>query len=173
MLRDIPAEGLDLSFEMDPAALQLAEGNLGFGGTVHVELSVSRQEDMVFVTGRAVAGAILECVRCLKQFAYPLAVGIQAEYVAAAEAPGEEEHELGRQELDVMYYTGEAVPLDDLIREQILLGIPVYPLCAAGCLGLCQRCGRDLNTGQCQCRGAEGDPRFSILKDYFKKNNGR
>lgn len=167
-VRDIPAEGLDLSFEVDPAMLRLAEGGLRFQGPAHVRLSVSRQEDMVFVTGDVAAEAGLECVRCLNRFAYPLKLGIHAEYLSAQKVAGREEHELSRDELDVMFYTGGCIEFDDLVRDQMILGIPEYPLCSPDCRGLCQRCGQDLNAGRCRCP-AETDPRFSALKDYFEK----
>ncbi len=173
LLRDIPQEGLDLSFDADPAALELVDQRLTFGGPIRVRLSVSKQQEMVFATGQVLGEAQLECVRCLKRFSYPLKLGIHAEYLSAREAPAQEEHELTRQDLDVLFYEGEAVEFDDLIREQVLLGIPSYPLCDAACPGLCQRCGQDLSTGRCACAGAEPDPRFSVLKDYFKKQDRR
>ena len=61
-------------------------------------------------------------------------------------------------------YSGEEVVLDDLVREQILLGVPSYPLCREDCAGLCPRCGQDLNRGRCECDTAPVDPRLAKLK---------
>lgn len=48
--------------------------------------------------------------------------------------------------------------------QQFVLALPVKPLCAPGCLGLCPQCGADRNLAPCQCREEEGDPRLAILR---------
>ncbi|MCI0529918.1 MAG: DUF177 domain-containing protein [Nitrospira sp.] len=169
LLRDILSQGLDLDFEADPSNLDLLEEGIGFEGLVHVHLSVSKQREMVFVTGRAQTQLLLECGRCLKKFPCPLNLGIQAEYLSSKSLPTQEEQELKPEEMDVIFYSGDTIQFDDLIREQIILAIPMHPLCTPGCLGLCPRCGQDRNKGDCQCKASDLDPRFSILKNYFKK----
>jgi uncharacterized protein len=169
LVRDIPPHGLDLDFEADPLNLDLLEDGIGFEGLIRVHLSVSKQQEMVFVTGRTQAQLLLECGRCLKKFPCPLNLGIQAEYLPSKSLPAQAEHELKPEEMDVIFYSGDTIQFDDLIREQIILAIPMHPLCTPGCLGLCSRCGQDRNKGNCQCKESETDPRFSVLKDYFKK----
>lgn len=169
LLRDIPPEGLDLDFKADPSNLGLLEEGISFEGSIHVQLSVSKQQEMVFITGRTETQLLLECGRCLKKFPCPLNLGIQAEYLSAKSLPAQEERELKPEERDAIFYSGDTIQFNDLIREQIILAIPMHPLCAPGCLGLCPRCGQDRNLGNCHCAQNEPDPRFSILKNYFKK----
>ncbi len=169
LLRDIPSQGLDLDFEADPSNLDLLEEGIGFEGLIHVHLSVSKQQEMVFVTGRAQTKLLLECGRCLKKFPCPLNLGIQAEYLSSKSLPAQEEYELKPEEMDVIFYSGDTIQFDDLIREQIILSIPMHPLCTPACLGLCPQCGQDRNRGNCQCKENDMDPRFSVLKNYFKK----
>ena len=169
LLRNIPVEGLELTYEADPTQLQLVEEGIGFEGLIHVQVSISKQKETVFVTGHADAKLVLECSRCLKKLPFPLDLGIQAEYLSRPSLRGHEEHELKPEELDVIFYSGDSIQFDDLIREQILLAIPMHPLCALACRGLCPRCGQDLNIGECLCARNEPDPRFSVLKHHFKK----
>lgn len=167
-LRDIPAEGIDLTFEADPSHLQLVEEGIGFEGLVHVQLSISKQQDTVYLTGHIEAELVLDCSLCLKKLPYPLSLGMQAEYLSTRFLSAREEHELKPEELDVIFYSRDAIQFDDLVREQILLAIPMHPLCAPVCRGLCPRCGQDLNVGQCRCTRTEPDVNFSVLKNYFK-----
>ena len=169
LLRDVPTEGLELTFEADPSHLHLVEEGMNFQGLIHVQLSISKQQDTVFVTGHADTLLVLECSRCLRKFPYPLDLGIQAEYLSTGSLRGYEEHELNPEELDVIFNSGDTIQFDDLIREQIILAIPMHPLCAPACQGLCPRCGQDLNIGNCLCARIEPDPRFSVLKNHFKK----
>jgi uncharacterized protein len=169
LLRDIPSQGLDLDFEVDPSSLDLLEEGIGFEGLIHAHLSVSKQQEMVFVTGRVQTKLLLECGRCLKQFPCPLDLGIQAEYLSSKSRPAQEEYELKLEEMDVIFYSVDTIQFDDLIREQLILSIPMHPICTPNCLGLCPQCGQDRNKGNCQCKENEMDLRFSILKDYFKK----
>jgi uncharacterized protein len=50
------------------------------------------------------------------------------------------------------------------VREQVLLQIPPSPLCAEQCQGLCPKCGKDLNEGDCGCDRTVVDPRWAALK---------
>lgn len=136
---------------------------------IQVHLSISKQRDAVFVTGRTQTDLVLECGRCLKKFVTPLNLGIYVQYLAEGSVELQEEQELKREDLDVLFYSGDVLQFDPMIREQILLAIPMHPVCAPGCLGLCPRCGQDLNVRGCNCVRNEPDPRFSVLKDYFKK----
>jgi uncharacterized protein len=66
-----------------------------------------------------------------------------------------ETYPLGREEID----------LAPLIREALLLALPLAPLCEAGCQGMCPTCGADLNEGPCGCAPAGRDPRWAALDD--------
>ena len=168
LLRDISPEGRELNFEADPSHLDLVEEGVRFNGMIHVQLSISKQRDMVFVTGHIETSLVLECGLCLKKFPCPLSLGIHAQYLPAASLDVQEEQELKREDLDVIFYSGESLQFDDLIREQMILALPMHTVCTPGCLGLCPRCGQDLNKKNCHCVQNEPDSRFSILREFFK-----
>ena len=68
-------------------------------------------------------------------------------------------------------FEGDSIDLDELVREQILLALPTRHLCREDCKGLCQKCGADLNAGDCSCEQGETDPRWAALAD-FKRRDG-
>ena len=62
-------------------------------------------------------------------------------------------------------YTGKVIDLDPIVREQVLLALPAYPVCNEGCKGLCPVCGANLNERECGCDRHVPDPRWAGLKN--------
>ena len=62
----------------------------------------------------------------------------------------------------------DAADLDDIVRTVFVLNLDSKLLCREDCRGLCQRCGKNLNDGPCNCR-KELDPRFAALKQLLEK----
>jgi len=60
--------------------------------------------------------------------------------------------------------SSDSFQIDDLVRETIILALPLKPLCSEDCKGLCPVCGTDLNKSQCNCIKKETDPRWEKLK---------
>ena len=71
---------------------------------------------------------------------------------------------ISREQTEVGFYAGEGVDLADVVREQLLLWLPVRSVCSASCKGLCPTCGIDRNTGQCNCELSFEDPRWDGLR---------
>jgi len=94
-----------------------------------------------------------ECRRCLK----PVDGRVDVEFREVFERhPKEgETYQLGQEEVD----------LEPLIREAVLLALPLTPLCGVDCAGICPTCGADLNEGPCGCAPAGRDPRWAALDD--------
>jgi uncharacterized metal-binding protein YceD (DUF177 family) len=66
---------------------------------------------------------------------------------------------------DPTYFIDEGwLDLRQPLREQILLTLPMHPLCRPDCKGLCSTCGHNLNEGPCNCSTEEIDPRLADLK---------
>jgi uncharacterized protein len=77
----------------------------------------------------------------------------------------EREVELLDEDMEVNFLYGETIDLDETIREQIYLSLPMKSLCKEGCLGLCPFCGANLNEGLCKCSRESPYPVFSKLKN--------
>ena len=107
-----------------------------------------------------------ECAVCLKGMALsvPVDFSVTLSPARGAEKAQAEERELTREDLGHLTYEGDMVDLDTLLREQIILALPMFPRCSESCAGLCIKCGADLNTVDCGCERAEIDPRFAALK---------
>ena len=79
------------------------------------------------------------------------------------------EHSIGASETEIGYYEGGSLALEDVLREQVLLSLPVRTLCREDCKGLCPRCGGNQNTEPCSCEEAPADPRWSALSELSSR----
>jgi DUF177 domain-containing protein len=71
---------------------------------------------------------------------------------------------------EVLYYVNGILRLDEYIREQVIVSLPIKTLCDDDCKGLCPKCGVDLNKEKCDCVHEDIDPRLEKLKDFFSKD---
>ena len=78
-----------------------------------------------------------------------------------------DEQEAANREEEYVVVPDERLDLDELLREDILLDLPTKYLCRDDCKGLCPKCGKDLNEGECDCDRREIDPRLEILKSLL------
>lgn len=126
---------------------------------------IRRSGHEVRLQGQIRARAEVDCDRCLKQVALPVETTFDVTYVPAADYVEGEAAELQEEDLGVSVYEDEAIDIDELVREQILLNIPARALCTEDCKGLCPVCGANRNDTNCECESRETDPRWGALKD--------
>ena len=163
VIADIPEEGLhlDIGEKFDLEGISLMS-------PVTADLELHKTGKEIIVSGEVTAEVELQCSRCLKVFSRDLSLPVEVVYHPLEEI-GVERHELRDDELDMGFYRGEELDLQELLKEQLLLNIQMKPLCREVCKGLCPRCGTDLNMGQCECEEKEVDPRLEVLRNFLKK----
>ncbi|MBK6407822.1 MAG: DUF177 domain-containing protein [Holophagales bacterium] len=118
------------------------------------------------LTGEFSVAGRIACSRCLAPVDFSRSGEVSWLFAPAHRRPSEGELELTASDLDVVWYEDFVVPFDPLVEEQLLLELPMKPLCRPDCLGLCPRCGTDRNSGPCDCR-EEGDERLAKLKSLL------
>lgn len=168
-LDEIPDEGLNLRWKEEPAVLSEYIGHLSkvdftFESSLQSEAEIRRVNQSILIKGGVQTVLRLQCVRCLKEFPYPLASTYELTLHPFNEENTEEELDLSRQEMETDFLRGEEIHLSEIACEQVFLEIPVQPLCQEECKGLCSRCGSDLNLSSCACVKEEFDSGFSALK---------
>jgi len=121
------------------------------------------------VSGELSTSLELLCARCLE----PVTVDVSRKFVLlyrplGADA-GREELSVTGAEAEISYYQGEGLLLEDAIREQVLLAVPLKVICRENCKGLCPHCGANQNVERCSCAEPVEDPRWTPLKDLRSK----
>lgn len=160
-LAQVPAEGCEVRFTAEEAVLSDAGEGIRPRGGIAVEGRAEHEGSGLRVTGTVRAHLELACARCLGTFDFPVESRFDVTYSRVV--PVEDEVELEGRELTVCHLEGDTVDLSELAREEVLLAVPMAPLCAPDCRGLCPRCGANLNQGPCGCEAAAADPRFQVL----------
>ena len=67
------------------------------------------------------------------------------------------------------YLQGYNLDVDQFVRSELLLNLPMKVLCREDCRGICNRCGANLNYETCGCDRSSPDPRMSVIQDIFKQ----
>jgi len=110
------------------------------------------------------------CARCLEPVVLEVSPSFDLLYRPLGVDSGHEELSVTDAEAEIGYYQGGGLLLEDVLREQVLLAIPLKLLCREDCKGLCAHCGKNLNNeGQCSCVDLVRDPRWSALKEIRDK----
>lgn len=130
------------------------------------------------VEGAVRFAAALECSRCVISFPFATETPFTVRYRPSPAATEEDQEvELSSEtELDVEFYAEPRASLRELAIEQIQLSIPMKLLCDEKCLGLCVKCGTNLNQEACSCSEKAPDERWTALsgirKELEKKSEG-
>ncbi len=173
-LERITWEGLDIPVLLEAewfARWQQDEPSLEFSlqTPVRATLHLERHDGNILLQGQIQGEVACTCSRCLDTFAQPVATTFEMLIKVGGPPKLEPELELNADDLDEEYCSGDQLDLDALLREQILLALPLKPLCRESCLGLCRRCGANLNQEACTCQQSEGPTTMAALAKWKKR----
>lgn len=127
--------------------------------------NVRQSQGEIAVSGHVSARVQVECARCLKMVEVPIEANFELDYVTPQTYEASPAAELKEDDMSLSVFDGEALDIDELFDEQIMLALPSRVLCNEKCKGLCPVCGGDRNATACNCESTEIDPRWSALKE--------
>ncbi len=144
---------------------------------VHLDLNVKKDGSRVEFRGHLTASLEVACSRCLESFRVPVDATIDLTFLPSTDpaatappkrtSPKDDEDdgdEVKDSDLGVSFYTGDEIDLEQVMREQFYLALPMKPLCTEDCQGLCPVCGVNRNRETCSCESTWVDPRFDALR---------
>ena len=109
------------------------------------------------------------CSRCLTEMTYPVVLKFQEEYWPAVDASTGEVLPPPDDPDAFLIDTDQILDITEALRQYRLMAEPMQPLCKPDCLGLCPRCGYNLNQGPCGCPRQETDARWTALTELAEK----
>lgn len=145
--REFDFEFLHLKFDQD---LEVEN----FSGT----LTASRNSDGVLTLGNFQATTSAICGRCLEPAPQSLHIEFSEQFTLPSHA--DKDTEL------ILPHNGK-INFGPILREYLLLEVPINPLCRQDCQGLCPECGNNRNEESCDCKNDEINPQFSVLKSLL------
>ena len=178
-IRELEHHAVDFDEHLAPGVLDLGpevrqNGELSAHG--RAQLVQEHHGKHQIINDIRVAGEVsirveVPCARCLDPIVQDVAKSFDLLYRPQGVDAGKAEMSVTAAEAEVSYYQGEGLLLEDVLREQVLLALPIKAICREDCRGLCPHCGGNLNHEPCNCAEPVEDPRWSALKDLRAKLN--
>ncbi len=172
-IKDLELHPLDFEEEFQPGVLDLGgEASQitplkASGRAEVVEEHHGKHETILDIRlrGHLSAGLELQCARCLDPVRQEVKRDFELLYRPLGADAGRDELSVTDAEAEIGYYQGNGLLLEDVLREQVLLALPLKVTCRTDCKGLCPHCGKNMNQEQCSCSTAVEDPRWAALKE--------
>jgi len=184
-IEEIRDAGLQTKKEMSLELLGAAMEGSGFRPLepLTVSANLRKVSGGVLLEGKFTSRVVAECKRCLTESKLELPVSFSINLVPESLARGEglldkdeevDEKDRGHGEsggsftlerADEELFDGKVIDLEPIVREQVLLALPMSAVCREDCSGLCVKCGQNLNEKKCGCETTFVDPRLAALKN--------
>ncbi len=177
-LKDIKGGELEQEYscsssEFPDLTVLAEEGGPKFNEPLYFRLRFQRLGQYVEVDASLKAVVVLQCGRCLQFFEQSLVESFSLTFVPQSESDEitEEDVELATDDLGLITYQDDILRLQEPLQEQLLMAVPISPICKKSCRGLCPSCGMDLNIEECHCVRKPFNNKFNVLADIdFKKS---
>ncbi len=160
--------GTTLVVELDESEkLDLEDESVRLAGPITGQLRLRRTNQGILVDGPVETVVELACVRCLESFTLPVSFALEEQFYPTIDVVTG--LSLPEIENDLVFPIDQNHQLDlrEAIRQNLLLALPMQPICTEACAGLCPHCGKNLNEGPCSCEPTP-DERLSVLGDLLK-----
>ena len=165
----------ELQLHKIPFNLDVATGDIDYGGVLgqssllHAEGTAelaNHSLNEVRVRGNLSVKVAASCDRCLEPARFPIDRQFDLSYWPAGEEPTDGEIALDERGSEIGFYEGNGLELNDVLREVVLLALPMQLTCREDCKGICPSCGQNRNLQSCDCHAAAEDDRWSKLKQF-------
>jgi DUF177 domain-containing protein len=170
-LKDLAHEKLSFSSRFEPGVLDLGSDNIRQTGNLDWSASAERAGAEIRISGKLDTTVELACSRCLDPARFHVSKPFDLFFRERDEAMFDEDEEVELHENDTRtaFFTGTKLAISDILREQILLAVPMKALCKIDCKGLCPTCGTNLNSGSCGCPPEDFNPHMDTLLEIKRR----
>jgi uncharacterized protein len=152
--------------ELSPGTIEFLDPKLRQVGPLKaagkVELAVESLGE-IRVKGHLAVRMEADCDRCLEPARFPVESDFELYYRPVSEGYGEEKA-IDEEESQMGFYEGDGLELNDVLREEVLLELPMQRICSEDCKGICPVCGQNRNQVDCACQAKAADDRWAALK---------
>lgn len=168
-ISQIPEDGLTLNVSIEPDALTGDDVGVVISEPVRFKGMVRPVSGRYILSGRLNTTIRLTCDRCLVEYDKNIEQDIMVHFSVRKSVDEPLEAVVSEEEGDLDDIIDDRIDIAAVLREQIVLQIPMKALCSETCKGLCSRCGANLNEKDCGCDRTSIDPRLIKLKDLLEK----
>lgn len=171
-LRTIDHRSRHYELALEPTWWVADEDNdqiIGLDAPLETHITIYKAGDKYVLEGRVSGGLQVICDRCLDTYHLDLESVFRLFLALPLVDTEPTEIELAAEDMALDFITGDEIDVEEIIREQIYLSLPMKFLCDENCMGICPGCGVNLNKETCQCRQEAVNPAFRRLADLKDK----
>jgi uncharacterized protein len=170
---ELEREPIEFDLELAPGSVDFGEeaeqvGDLATAGRAEVIHEHRGPKEIVAdirLRGNFDGKFQVPCARCVEPVEIPLKGDFDLIFRPVGADSDMPERAITAPETEIGYYQKDSLLLEDVLREQVLLSLPVRTLCKPDCMGLCPRCGQNRNNQPCNCDETPADPRWEALAE--------
>jgi len=170
-IAELEKEPIDFEVQVKPGTIDYGEeagqkGNLAAEGRAEVIHEHRGPREIVAdirLKGHFIGKFEAPCARCVEPVGMTLEADFDLIFRPLGADAGPPERAISAGETEIGYYQKDSLLLEDVLREQVLLSLPVRTLCKPDCKGLCPRCGQNRNNQPCSCEHDHQDTRWEAL----------
>ena len=173
-LKDLD-EKVSIDGALEPGVIDFTGEGIRQIGPLTWKATAERAGEEIRIAGNLSSTMELGCSRCLE----PAQCEIQKEFDLFFRERDEElfdedqDVELTEEDTRTSFFTGTQLAIGDVLREQIVLALPMKALCKVDCKGLCPVCGTNRNQNTCSCSGEVFSPHMEKLLEIKRKLEDR
>jgi uncharacterized protein len=166
-IKEMEARRIQFDESFEPGKIDFSDTGVRQAGPVRAvgwARMVADAGGEIQVAGRYSAAFAAECDRCLGPVQYSLENNFDLFYRPPSELVADEV-KIDQDEAEIGFYEGSGLELAEVIKEQILLALPMQKVCRDDCKGICPDCGANRNEVDCRHSGKPADDRWTALKN--------
>ncbi|MBP3341306.1 MAG: DUF177 domain-containing protein [Peptococcaceae bacterium] len=156
-------KGSSERYHLEVSEFDLEDENWSLAKPLVIDAEISHEKQFLQMNGKLATAVKGVCSRCLKPVETPVECSFAEQLLYAKDISLFSHLAVGEVEEKYFIYDNDTLDITDIVRESILAELPLKILCVEDCRGLCPKCGKNLNQGQCDCDLHEVDPRLAIL----------
>lgn len=136
--------------------------DISFPDGLYVNGKITNNTKSLHFTAEVTGKLQAHCARCRKPVCEDVGFSVSEILVRDDDADAGED--------DIIVFSGHEIDIGDIVIDNFFLNASGKYLCKEDCRGLCPKCGRDLNIGECNCTDDEIDPRWAALAEIIKNS---
>ena len=172
-VKDLAVRKMRIRKSYAPGSIDYGLAEVKQAEPLEVNASAELLEGQIRVTGDLHTKIEMVCARCLEPVVEEVHRDFDLFYQPLLKGTPNDEERLKDDDTEIGFFEGEGLFLADVLKEQVLLSLPMKVICQSDCRGLCPHCGANLNQEQCRCERHTSDPRLAPLarlkQDWLKK----
>ncbi len=172
-VKDLAVRKVHIRKSYAPGSIDYGLSEVKQSEPLEVNATAELLEGQIRVTGQLRTRIEMVCARCLEPVIEEVHRDFDLFYQPLLKGTPNDEERLKDDDTEIGFFEGEGLFLADVLKEQVLLSLPMKVICQSDCRGLCPHCGANLNQEQCRCERHTSDPRLAPLarlkQDWLKK----